>query len=467
MHNSKVLNKHSLYIFIAALACIFFSTNNAISQNWRDLVQNDLSGWEKRSGTAEYKVEGDQVIGISKVGTPSTYLCTKELYTDFILEVEVKVDVGLNSGIQFRSNSISDYKNGAVHGYQCEIDPSDRKWSGGIFDQSRRGWIYPVTMNEPGRQAFRNGTWNQYRIEAIGNEIRTWINGVQVTNLVDDMTSKGFIAFQVHSIGKDESRDGLQVRWKGARVLTENPEQYRWPVASHAKEFSYLKNELTANEKRKGFRLLWDGKTTEGWRGARLDGFPEAGWAIEDGELLVLESSGGASTRGGDIVTIEKFGNFELELDFKITEGANSGIKYFVDPEVDKGPGSNIGCEFQILDDKVHPDAKQGVNGNRTVGSLYDLIAPKSYSEPNKKKRGANPGEWCKARIIVNGSHVERYLNNIKVVEYERHTQMFRALVAYSKYGKREGFGEAKRGHILLQDHSDHVSFRSIKIREL
>ena len=126
--------------------------------------------------------------------------------------------------------------------------------------------------------------------------------------------------------------------------------------------------------------MLWDGETTEGWRGARLDGFPEAGWAIENGELSVLESSGGQATRGGDIVTIEKFGNFELELDFKITERANSGIKYFIDPEVDKGPGSTLGCEFQILDDELHPDAKQGVDGNRTVGSLYDLIAAKSYS---------------------------------------------------------------------------------------
>lgn len=459
MKNLKVLTVTIVY-FISGFCMI-----NA--QNWKSLVNGNLDEFVKRNGTAEYKVNGNEIIGISKTVTKSTYLCTKEIFSDFILEVDVKVEVGLNSGIQFRSNSYADFKNGQVHGYQCEIDPSERKWSGGIFDQSRRGWIYPVTMNEPGRQAFKNGEWNKYRIEAIGNKIRTWVNGVQVTNLVDDMTAEGFIAFQVHSIGNDEKRNGLTVRWKNPRVLTENIEKYRWPVAPHAKEFSYLKNQLTENEIRKGFRLLWDGKTTKGWRGAKMDKFPTAGWEINDGMLSTIESGGAESRGGGDIVTIDKYSNFELEVDFKITEGANSGIKYFVDTELNKGEGSAIGCEFQILDDKKHPDAKKGTSSNRTVGSLYDLITAKSYSEPNKRKRGANPGEWCKARIIVQGGKVQHYLNNIKVVEYDRYSQMFNALVAYSKYKKWPDFGQAAEGHILLQEHGNKVDFRSIKVREL
>jgi len=447
-------------VFMLAMICTGVTIH---AQNWTNLFNGkNLDGWETKQGSAEYKVDGNEIVGYSKLGTKSTYLCTKRPYGDFILEVEVKMEVGLNSGIQFRSQAHDD---GEVYGYQAEIDASKRKWSGGIFDQSRRGWVYPVTMNEPGRDAFNNGAWNSYRIEAIGNTIRTWVNGVQVANLVDDMTSEGFVAFQIHRI-KNKEQEGLKIRWKGARILIDNLENERWPVAVHATEISYLKNELTLNEIRKGWRLLWDGKTTNGWKGAKLSDFPAAGWVIKDGILSVLESGGGESRNGGDIVTRDTFGNFELELEFKITPGANSGIKYFVDTALNKGVGSSIGCEFQILDDKLHPDAKKGVKGNRTVGSLYDLITAESYSEPNKEKRPVSPEKWYKARIIVNGGHVEHYLNNIKVVEYDRHSQLFKALVAYSKYSKYEGFGQAPEGRILLQDHGNTVAFRSIKIKE-
>jgi hypothetical protein len=449
------------------IAAFFVAVNVQAQDGWTNLFNGEnLNNFEKRQGTADYLVEGNQLIGISKVGSPSTYLCTKERYSDFIIEVDVKIDMGLNSGVQFRSNSVESFKNGQVHGYQAEIDVSERKWSGGIFDQSRRGWIYPVTMNKKGQNAFQNGAWNKYRIEAIGNTIRTWVNGVQVTNLVDDMTAEGFIAFQVHSIGNNKERDGLKVRWREARILTTNLKENQWAVSDYATEFSYLKNELTSNEIRKGWRFLWDGKTTDGWKGAKTEEFPEFGWEIKDGELSVLESGGAESRHGGDIVTKDKFSSFELELDFKITPGANSGIKYFVDTDLNQGAGSSIGCEFQVLDDKLHPDAKMGVSDNRTVGSLYDLITAHSYSEPNKKKRGANPGEWNKARIIVKGGHVEHYLNNIKVVEYNRHSQMFKALVAYSKYAKYKDFGQAEEGRILLQDHGNTVYYRSVKIRE-
>ena len=219
-------------------------------------------------------------------------------------------------------------------------------------------------------------------------------------------------------------------------------------------------NVLTQSEINEGWSLLWDGKTTNGWRGARLDTFPQKGWTMEGGILKVHKSDGGESTNGGDIVTTRAFKNFVLKVDFKITEGANSGIKYFVDTKLNKGSGSAIGCEFQILDDFKHPDAKLGVLGNRKLGSLYDLM-PVDENKPFKN------GEFNTAMIIVNNNHVEHWLNGVKLLEYERNNDMWQALVNYSKYRDWPNFGNAEEGLLLLQDHGDEVWFKNIKIKEL
>ncbi len=222
-------------------------------------------------------------------------------------------------------------------------------------------------------------------------------------------------------------------------------------------------NQLTNKEKKEGWHLLFDGKTTKGWKAAFADKFPEKGWKIENGTLSVDSSGGHESTNGGDIVTAETYSNFELVVHFKLTEGANSGIKYFVDPAqpVPKDPRSAIGLEFQLLDDARHPDAKVGKNGNRTLSSLYDLI-------PAKSDKPARPiGEWNTARILSRGTHVEHWLNDVKVLEYERGSDAFKTLVAGSKYKDMAGFGLAPKGRILLQDHGDLVYFKNIKIRVL
>jgi len=222
-------------------------------------------------------------------------------------------------------------------------------------------------------------------------------------------------------------------------------------------------NTLSQKEIEEGWKLLWDGKTTDGWIGAKLATFPNKGWLIKDGVLSVLKADGKESADGGDIVTTKKYRNFILKVDFKITKGANSGIKYFVDPGMNKGEGSAIGCEFQILDDDNHPDAKLGVNGNRTLGSLYDLIPPnRSGTGYRFDKNGFNT-----AMIIVNGNRVQHYLNGVKIVEYVRNTQAFNALVAYSKYKDWPNFGNAAEGNILLQDHGDQVFFKNVKIKEI
>lgn len=224
-------------------------------------------------------------------------------------------------------------------------------------------------------------------------------------------------------------------------------------------------NTLTAKEKKDGWKLLFDGKTTNGWRGAYLDKFPAGGWAVENGTISIAKTDGRESRNAGDIVSDGEFSNFDLTFEFLLTEGANSGLKYFVVEHQPKPAGSAFGLEYQVLDDDKHPDAKMGRDGNRTVGSLYDL-------KPAQNKK-ANPiGQWNQGRVLVNGSHVEHWLNGTKVLEYERGGEEFRKLVAMSKYATPSynangRFGEAPKGHILLQDHGDKVSFRDIKIKEL
>lgn len=450
------------------LGTILCCCQPALAQKgWQALFNGEnLDGWEKKNGTATYEIRDGAIVGISQLNTPNTFLCTKETYSDFILEMDVKIDADLNSGIQIRSLSVPEVDNGRVHGYQVEIDPAERAWSGGIYDEARQGWLYPLSINAKGRTAFKNGEWNRYHIEAVGNSIRTWVNGVQCADLMIDLTAEGFVALQVHGI-KQKNQEGLTVQWRNIRIKTENLAADRWKPDNDVEEVSYLVNQLTERQINEGWRLLWDGKTTAGWRRASAKDFPPTGWQIENGLLKVLPSVKGNPNKGGDIITDREFSNFELELDFLITEGGNSGIKYLVVEELRQRPGTGLGPEYQILDDERHPDAKNGVDGNRTAGSLYDLITAGNLSEPGKNKRINKPGKWNRAKIVVNGNHVEHWLNHIKVVEYDRGSAAFKALVAKSKFHEVPDFGQATSGHILLQDHGDSAYFRTIKIKEL
>ncbi len=457
---------------LATLLVVAMAVTVALNaREWVELFNGkNLKGWEKLDGTAEYRVESGEVIGVSKTGTPNTFMATQEVYGDFILEYEMKMDRGLNSGVQFRSVATRPDGSERVNGYQVECDDhDDRPWAGGIYEEASRGWLYPMSYNMCAVKANKRGEWNHIRVEAVGNTIRTYINGVNFANLVDDVRKEGFIALQVHGIGKNAELAGKEIRWRNIRIITKEPERYMKTEVDFSPEVSYLTNKLTAGQKKEGWELLWDGKTSEGWRGANLDHFPEKGWSKDEGVLTVHASGGAEAAHGGDIVTMEKYKYFILELDFKITEGANSGIKYFVDPDLNTGAGSAIGCEFQILDDRGHPDAKKGISGNRTLASLYDLMEADAleYGEDSQKKRFNGVGKWNRARIEVKGSKVSHHLNGVKVIEYERRTQMWRALVAYSKYKKWPAFGEAESGHILLQDHGDEVSFQNIRILEL
>ncbi|MDP3912227.1 MAG: DUF1080 domain-containing protein [Bacteroidota bacterium] len=439
------------------LLLIFCIAGYLVAQeNWTPLFNGkNLKGWKQLNGTAKYEVKDGTIVGISKFGTPNSFLVTEKNYGDFILELEFKVDETLNSGIQFRSESKPDYKEGKVHGYQYEIDPGDRAWTGGIFDEGRRGWLYPLTKNQAGRLAFKKNDWNKARIEAVGNSIKTFLNGVPCSDLLDDMTPSGFIALQVHQV-KDPARSGLTVAWRNIRICTQNIEKELMTTGTPIYQVNCIDNTISTQEAADGWKLLFDGKTTKGWKGAKSDDFPTNAVAVEEGMLKVLKSEGNS----GGIITEKKYRNFELLVDFRITDGANSGIKYFVNRDEKTGELATIGCEYQVLDDKLHPDALKGVKGNRTLGSLYDLIA----APQDKPYRSST---FNHARIVANGNKVEHWLNDVKIVDYERNTQMWQALVNYSKFADLPNFGNATEGNILLQDHSDEVWFKNIKIKEL
>lgn len=440
-----------------------FSLYAQPQQGWQNLFNGkDLTGWKQLAGAAKYSVEDGCIVGRTVMNTGNSFLATEKIYRDFILTLDVMVeDPAGNSGIQTRSHFDASGNRGAgkVYGRQCEIDPSPRQWTGGIYDEGRREWLYPLQLNARAQNAYKSGQYNHVMIECIGNEMKTWINGIATAYVVDTIDTEGFIALQVHAI-TSAGHEGKKVLFKNIRINTGDVEPQHFPENIYVANF--VPNTLNTYEKKDGWQLLFDGSTNSGWISAKSGIFPEKGWDISNGAISVLPSGGKEASNGGDIVTRAQYSAFDLSFEFRLTPGANSGVKYFV-TLAEKTTGSAIGLEYQVLDDSLHPDARLGRNGNRTLGSLYDLIPAA------KQKRFIRPiGQWNFGRIVVHPDNkVEHYLNGVKVLEYERGSKEFKALVAISKYANWPDFGMAPKGHILLQDHGNAVSFRSIKIKSL
>jgi hypothetical protein len=447
-------------ITAAALTCLISSAN---AQKRPLFDGKTLKGWKAIVGAAPYAIENSAIVGTMTKNSPNSFLVTEKEYGNFVLELDIKLEgAETNSGIQTRSHFDPNANKGAglVYGRQIEVDPTPRAWTGGIYDEARRLWLYPLELNPGTKNLYKAEQFNHYKIECIGNETKTWVNGVPVAYVIDTLDQTGFIGLQVHGIGNKTELEGKKVYFKNITIQTENLKPSPFPKNIYV--VNLTPNSLSAAEKANGYQLLFDGKTSAGWAGAYKNSFPAKGWDISKGVLSVLPSNGAESTNGGDIVTKGQYAAFDLSFEFKLTEGANSGVKYFV-TLTENNAGSAIGLEYQVLDDEKHPDAKLGRDGNRTLASLYDLIT-------SQKILGClRPiGTWNRGRVVVYPNNkVEHYLNGIKVLEYVRGSDEFKKLVAMSKYEKWKNFGEAPKGHLLLQDHGNKVSYRSIKIKTL
>ena len=440
------------------ILCTFILS--AQNKGWKSLFDGKtLNGFHQLNGKAKYEVVDGTIVGTTVTGEPNSFLACDAEYGDFILEVDLKVGE-MNSGIQIRSLSIPEFNKGRVHGLQVEIDPSDRAWSGGIYDEARRGWMYQTEMNPAAKNAFKKNDWNKYRIEAIGSVIRTWVNDVPVSYMVDDLTMKGIIALQVHSV---KDRDGgAQIAWKNIRIQTGKDMKPR-PLDNTTPVANYTLNTLSPQEVAQGFSLLFNGKNLEGWKMVGEDAPPASGWVVNDCILSIMKSDTASKVKHGDLLTANTFTSYELNFDFKLSEGANSGVKYFVSTPY-KTQRSGLGLEYQILDNEKHPDAKLGINGNRTLSSLYDIITAKKLDPRFQQKIGL----WNQGKIIVHSNNVvEHWLNGFKVLEYTKDGPAYLEAIAKSKFAKNPDFAKVKVSPILLQDHGDDVSYKNIKIRKI
>jgi len=445
-----------LIITLLLVSCYLEVVAQSSDRGWQVLFNGkDLTGWRELNGKHKWEVKDGMIVGTDVHDQPNGFLCTEKDYGDFILELEVSIDTLMNnSGVQFRSRSTAVYLNGRVHGYQMEVDPKPQRWSGSIYDEGgRRGWLYTTELNVPGKSAFKNNQWNNYRIECFGTTIRTWVNNIPISHLIDAESTKGFIGLQLHANNPTDPPGGNQVRFRNIRIKTSD---LKPSPLDDIYVVNTIPNDLSLQEKKTGYSLLWDGKTSMGWRDAYGTKFPDTLWVIKDSALSVVRPV------GRDIMTEKEFGPFELKFDFRLTKGANSGVKYFVGKLIEnKLPSTNnavAALEYQIVDDSV-----PNLAPNRTLGALADIQASEKTRTGIKRI-----GEWNQGIIKAFPNNVVEYwLNGYKILEFKRGSSEYLELVSKSKYKDLKDFGMAKKGHLLLEGRGGVVSYRSIKIKKL
>lgn len=406
------MQRHTLSIVTAFALALAPFAHAADDEKFTDLFDGKtLAGWTQRGGKAIYKVEDGVIVGSSVPNTPNSFLCTEKAYGDFILEYEFKCDDALNSGVQIRSNSLPEFKKGQVHGYQVEIDPNspNRMWAGGIYDEGRRGWLYPglrggdaKQFTEQGKKLYKFGDWNKVRVEARGDRIRTWLNGEPRADMIDALTLEGFIGLQVHGVGG--KTDTLTNRWRNIRIIDLG---------------------------KRSWTPIWNGKDFTGWS-------PTKGgqWKIEtiDGQPTIVGTSAASDPNHGIMLTDRKYGDFTIRLKYRIMKG-NSGLYFRVDK----------------VNDPVNVHGFQAeMDENNDSGGLYETGGRAWVVQPKAEdvKKYFKPHEWNEMIVSAQGGRITVFVNGTMTAQLN------------DDPGRREG-------HIGLQMHGGqdmHVMFRDIEV---
>ncbi len=419
-------------ILISSFTC---SLSSVFSQNWTPLFDGySLAGWEKHGGDARFDVENGMIKGTAVHDSRNTFLCTNQRYGDFILESEILLPNHLNTGIQFRSDiRLSEDR---VFGYQCEIDPSMRRFSGGIYDEARRGWLYPLSRNTEAYDAFRLGMWNKIRIECLGSEIRTYINGTLCSRLVDNISSEGIIALQVHGISST-AEEGFQVYWRNLRILTEDVAQYRSTPNPKVEEISFLTNQLTDWERQKG------------WAFVHLDRKEN-----QEGEYEIVA--------GQSIASLSRYSEYDLSFEFALTPGTQAGLNYL---SVDQQDGRYL--SYQLSDDNNLTAEARGAHGEFTVASLGGLIAASNISTKDRPKQYKHSQQWNQARVTVHNGQIDHWLSSEHALSYRLDDQSLHALLL-AKWGKSMTQSQRYQTQaFIFLVNSGKMTLRNIKIRQL
>lgn len=378
---------------IALGILLTFSLFSCEEEAWQPLFNGqDLAGWEVKGEDATFAVIDGEVIGTNR-GRRNTFLATQKEYADFILELEVWVDPRMNSGIQFRSGQ---KETGRVFGYQAEIDPSPRAYSGGIYDEARRDWLYPLSFNPAGQQAFKNNQWNRYRIEAYGNSMRVWVNDICTAVLEDDLTSVGFIALQVHGVGTKEE-EGRQVKWRNARILTTGVEAQLKPLPTDIYQLNLVAHSLTEHEQNQGWQWLYHPETLE-------EVFAEEiGWKWREGIILSDTTRAIFMEMGFERMDLD----FELSFQFKTGPSASGYLGY--------SKGETGWRRYLIYD----PAEGYEVDNSSTFEQFFVDVPSENLTYPPMGTRYRKPvGTWNQGRVLVKSGLAQHWMNGFKISEF-------------------------------------------------